>query len=75
MYAEQETAKMTIIMQGIEVNVIDSNSGIFVGTTEASGWSSTDKRNHIFHISGHGNIVLQNMNAILDPDLLDTYIS
>jgi hypothetical protein len=60
----------------INVNAIDSASGIFVGTNTQLGWESIGKSNvALGHVSGDFNRLHHNMNIIYDNDFLDTYIN
>jgi hypothetical protein len=64
-----------IQFDSINVNVIESNSGIFIGTNYQFCWNSHSKKNIAFgELSGHSNIIQQNMNLLCDNDLIDTPI-
>jgi hypothetical protein len=59
----------------INVNAMETNSGVFVGTNTQSGWSSHNKTNtNISGISGDFNKVESNINVIYDNDGVDTPI-
>jgi len=64
-----------IELGNINVNRIDSSSGIFVGTNAQWGWSS-----HAKNVSGFGavtgmlNRLSANVSVVYDNDLIDTPI-
>ncbi len=71
----KESAKNMIVnIEQIQVNMIDSTSGIFVGETTATGWSSKYKMSTFFKINGNYNTAYQNNNIGFDNDLIDTYV-
>ncbi len=64
-----------IQFDSINVNVVSGNAGIFIGTNYQFCWNSHSKENSAFGgISGHSNIVQQNINLLVDNDLIDTPI-
>lgn len=66
-----------IIFNSINVNSIDSVSGIFVGENSQSNWSSTGKTNSGFgRVMGEMNAIRILLNVLSDPDIVDSpYIS
>ncbi|UFJ41542.1 hypothetical protein LOK74_03135 [Brevibacillus humidisoli] len=59
----------------INVNVIESASGIFVGTNYQCGWGSHNTSNSAFgQVSGDQNLVYHNINVLYDNDGIDTPI-
>ncbi|MCH5584640.1 hypothetical protein MK805_06610 [Shimazuella sp. AN120528] len=75
MSKQKSMNQITVNIHGIAVNVMDNTSGIFVGETTASGWSSKYKSSTFFRIGGNYNFVCKNSNIGFDNDLIDTYIS
>lgn len=62
-----------VYLDDINVNVIQSNSGIFIGTNYQSYWSTQSKSNHgLGSISGNGNKTFRNVNIVIDPDIVDS---
>ena len=72
---QKKANKMMVNIGGIAVSVMDNTSGIFVGETNASGWSSKYKTSTFFRIGGNYNLICKNSNIGFDNDLIDTYIS
>lgn len=63
----------TVVFNSINVNVIDSQSGIFIGENRQSNWNSSSKTNAGFGTAqGEGNIFLGLENVVIDPDTIDT---
>lgn len=59
-------------LDDINVNVVHTTSGIFIGTNSASYWKSHRKSNHGFGVvSGNGNTFVKNVNFVIDPDNID----
>ncbi|MRH44502.1 hypothetical protein GH741_17800 [Aquibacillus halophilus] len=57
----------------INVNVIESNAGIFIGTNSQSFWRTFSKQNHgLGTISGNHNQTSNNSNVVIDPDTTDS---
>jgi hypothetical protein len=82
--------RMNIIFNKIDVNTIDTASGIFIGTNHAHGWSSHNKNNnenvqngwdtHSKNNFGQGTVYgntisSNNINSISDNDIIDTPIN
>lgn len=64
-----------IELGNINVNRIDSASGIFVGTNTQWGWSSHGKRVSGFgSVTGMLNRLSANIGVVYDNDLIDTPI-
>ncbi|MFC4321278.1 hypothetical protein [Litchfieldia salsa] len=62
-----------VTLQDINVNVIQTNAGIFIGTNRQSYWSTHSKANHgLGSISGNGNKTFRNVNIVIDPDTIDS---
>jgi len=69
------TSVPIIRFDSIQVNSIDTNSGIFIGTNLTYGWTSHNKSNtNISGISGDFNSVSENINVLYDNDGVDTAI-
>ncbi|WP_456276115.1 hypothetical protein [Bacillus sp. AK128] len=62
-----------LLLKDINVNVMQSNAGIFIGSNRQSFWSTQSKSNHGFgSISGNGNKTFRNVNIVVDPDVVDS---
>ncbi|MCM3163949.1 hypothetical protein KDJ21_016540 [Metabacillus litoralis] len=60
----------------IKVYVIDTNSGIFVGTNTQLNWtSSSDRKNGFGSIYGNFNKASENFILFKDDDVIDTPIN
>jgi hypothetical protein len=67
---------LLIHFDAIEVEFIQSSSGIFVGTNTQLRWSAHRKTNDGFGtVSGDGNIMHHNVNVVNDGDWIDAPIS
>lgn len=56
----------------INVNAIDTNSGIFTGNNMQSNWRTQTKTNSGFgNIRGKHNVVAYPLNIVIDPDTVD----
>ncbi|MDC3417393.1 hypothetical protein [Aquibacillus salsiterrae] len=65
----------TIIFNAINVNVQETNTGVFIGDNSASNWESHNK--NLFSIGllfGVLNTFPANLNVITDNDFIDTPI-
>lgn len=59
----------------INVNVIESCSGIFIGTNSQYDWDANSKTNSGFgSVSGDHVSVHHNVNTLYDDDIIDTPI-
>lgn len=67
-------AKFVVQFNQIQVNGMETNAGIFVGTNSQSGWSTHNKTNYSMGVSGDHNLVYRNINVIYDNDGIDTPI-
>ena len=67
----------SIIFNSVNVNSVDTVSGIFIGDNSQSNWSSTGKTNSGFgRVIGEMNSVRILLNLLSDPDVVDSpYIS
>ncbi|RHW41636.1 hypothetical protein D1B31_07925 [Neobacillus notoginsengisoli] len=63
-----------MIVDQINVNSIDTASGIFVGVNYANNWSSHRKTNYGFGSVGSSRIS-NNFSFVIDNDLVDTPIN
>lgn len=64
-----------IIFNGININAIDTLSGVFVGSNCQWNWKSNSKTNSGFGIIiGRGNLVQCSFNVVIDPDFMDSPI-
>lgn len=70
----EHTKNLVVKIEEIQVNTLENYSGIFVGETSASGWSSSCKLSTFFKVRGDQNIMIHNQNVGFDSDLTDTYI-
>lgn len=62
-----------VFFDEINVNVIESNAGIFIGTNFQANWSTQSKANHgLGSISGNSNKTFRNLNIVIDPDTIDS---
>ncbi|MFC4075981.1 hypothetical protein [Salinithrix halophila] len=67
--------KMMVQFHSINVNAIETASGIFVGENFQNYWSSHNKSNAGFGgVIGWHNTVARNMNTVDDRDHIDTPI-
>ncbi|MBB6453129.1 hypothetical protein HNQ94_001577 [Salirhabdus euzebyi] len=63
----------SISFDEINVNVIESNAGIFIGNNNQSLWRMFSKQNHgLGSISGNNNTTHHNKNIVIDPDTVDS---
>lgn len=61
-----------VIFNSINVNAIDSLSGIFIGENRQWNWFSSSKTNSgLGTIQGEDNVMLNSINIVIDPDLID----
>jgi len=64
-----------IQFDSIKVNHLEKNCGIFVGTNQQNGWSTSFSNKAGFGtVSGHLNRVSKNINIFHDHDIIDTPI-
>lgn len=64
-----------IEFDNINVNAIETTSGIFVGTNTQLGWGAHSKSNHGFgSITGQFNFAIKAINIVMDDDVIDTPI-
>jgi hypothetical protein len=66
--------KFVVQFNQIQVNGMETNAGIFVGTNTQSRWSSHNKTNQSISVSGDQNVTSRNINVIYDNDGIDTPI-
>ncbi|MFC3772659.1 hypothetical protein [Paenibacillus sp. GCM10012303] len=67
--------KFLVQFDRIVVNVMETNSGVFIGTNLQYAWSSHSKTNaSITGISGDHHEITGNINVIYDNDMIDTPI-
>jgi hypothetical protein len=60
----------------INVNAIDTNAGIFIGTNGQNNWSSNNNTKSGFgSLFGKFNLVSKNINIVKDDDVIDTPIT
>ncbi|QOY34597.1 hypothetical protein AWH56_017960 [Anaerobacillus isosaccharinicus] len=57
-----------VILQSINVNIIDTNSGIFVGENKQYNWKSTVNTTTGFSIKGSKNLAARNITSIVKKD-------
>ncbi|RXI96404.1 hypothetical protein DS745_22070 [Anaerobacillus alkaliphilus] len=57
-----------VILQSINVNIIDTNSGVFVGDNLQYNWNSSIKTSTGFTISGQKNLAQGNITSIVKKD-------
>jgi hypothetical protein len=70
-----ETKHMQVELGNINVNQLDSGSGIFVGTNAQWGWSAHGKTVSGFGtVAGMLNRLTHNVSVVYDNDLIDTLI-
>lgn len=61
-----------VIFESINVNSINTLSGIFIGDNSQWYWKSQSKSNSAFgSVHGEGNILLNPLNIVIDPDQID----
>jgi hypothetical protein len=65
--------RMNIIFNKIDVNTIDTASGIFIGTNHAHGWSSHNKNNSGLG-TANNTVISGNLNMVHDNDIVDSPI-
>jgi hypothetical protein len=53
------------------INQLSTTVGIFTGENVQQGWSSITKSNNAVFIVGQLNLVINNINIVNDPDLID----
>jgi hypothetical protein len=60
----------------INVNALENNSGVFVGTNTQMYWSSHSNHKYgLGRITGKHNGVAKNINVFSDDDVIDTPIN
>lgn len=70
-----KTRGVRIEFNNINVNSIESSSGVFIGPNVQWGWSSHMKRMNGFGtVTGMLNRISHSVNVIYDNDLIDTPI-
>lgn len=68
--------RLAIHFDQIQVSVIDSASGIFIGTNTQWNWTSTNKANAGFgFVDGEMNRIQNNINAVYDNDAIDAPVT
>jgi hypothetical protein len=70
---ELKTGQTSVIFNKMFVNVIDTNSGIFIGVNNALGWSSHGKSNSGFGSASNCK-VSGNIHVVYDQDVIDAPI-
>jgi len=61
-----------IRFDSINVNAIDTNSGIFTGYNLPNNWRVQTKTNSAFgSVTGKHNVVMTPVNIVIDPDTID----
>jgi hypothetical protein len=69
----------TIIFNGIYINAQETNAGVFVGQSTASGWDSHNKNQMsvgmIFNGYGSSSLFPGNLFLLSDNDFIDTAIT
>ncbi|OCL26257.1 hypothetical protein U472_09610 [Orenia metallireducens] len=61
-----------VVFESINVNSINTLSGIFVGDNLQCFWRAQNKLNSGFgEVKGEGNLVLTPFNVVADPDCID----
>ncbi|WP_085524353.1 hypothetical protein [Tuberibacillus sp. Marseille-P3662] len=61
-----------IHFDSINVNVIDTTSGIFTGTNHQMNWRTQSKTNSGFGtVEGQNNVIIKPVNTVIDPDTTD----
>jgi hypothetical protein len=69
---DSKKASSVIILNNINVNVVDTLSGIFIGNNNQWYWRSHNKENTGFgSISGKKNVVEKPVDVVIDPDYMD----
>lgn len=62
-------------LNNINVNAIETASGVFVGTNTQWGWQSHSKANSgLGTVTGDFNLTMRILNLVDDKDLIDTPI-
>ena len=62
----------TMIFDCINVNSLETQSGVFVGSNTQLNWNTTSKANNGFGtLSGEFNRVEDLMCIVIDPDVID----
>jgi hypothetical protein len=67
-----------IIFNGIYINTQETNAGVFIGSTTASGWDSHNKNQlsvQTFNAFGGGTAIPGNLFLLSDNDFIDTAIT
>lgn len=59
----------------INVNSIQSDSGVFVGQNNQPGWDSHQKQNSMNYLVGFFNTYPGNFNSFIDNDIIDAPIN
>lgn len=62
-----------LIIKGINVNSVDTSSGVFIGINYANNWSSHQKTNHGFGTLHHSQVT-DTFSLVIDNDVIDTPI-
>ncbi len=60
--------QQNLVLQSINVNIIDTNSGIFVGDNLQCYWNSSIKTTTGFTINGQQNFAQGNITSIVKKD-------
>lgn len=67
----QKRRVTNLIIKGINVNSLDTASGIFVGINTVNNWSSHHKNNHGFGIVYHSQVT-DTFSLVIDNDVIDS---
>lgn len=66
----------TVIFNSINVNAIDSQSGIWTGENKQWNWCSSSKTNSGFGTAqGENNLFLELVNILADQDTIDNPVN
>lgn len=57
------------------ITTVNNSAGIFSGENVQQGWSTTNKNNVGVFTTGQLNSVINNVNFINDPDLIDNPVT
>lgn len=64
-----QTDQYRFVLNKININSIITNSGVFIGNNQASGWTLQTKVNNGF--GGGGGTIIGNTNIVIDNDVID----
>lgn len=72
MSIDQSKTNLLVHFDQIMVNLLEKNSGIFIGTNLQYGWNSHNKTNaSVNNILGDYNNLYENINVVYDNDFMD----